>query len=81
MVILGKEAYKAARKMTNEKLEPMKQTFINIAKEKQNETEKCVYCNSITPYKKSDNINIRKYYVKGAGQLCITCFFETYGEI
>jgi len=46
-----------------------------------NEKEKCVYCNSITPYKKSDDISIRDYYVEGAGQLCITCFFETYGSI
>ena len=45
------------------------------------EKEKCVLCNSITSYKKSDNINIRKYYVEGVGQLCITCFFETYGCI
>lgn len=51
MVILGKEAYKAARKMTIKKLKPMKQVFLNIAK---NKKEKCVYCNSITPYNKHD---------------------------
>ena len=39
----------------------------------ENEIEKCVLCGDKTPYKKSDNINIRKHYVEGVGQLCPMC--------
>lgn len=40
---------------------------------KENETEYCVLCGDKTPYVKSDNINIRKYFVEGVGQLCPMC--------
>jgi len=40
-----------------------------------NEIEKCVLCGCPTPYKKSDDIKIRKHYVEGAGQLCSKCYY------
>jgi len=66
------------KRFTKEELKSLVEFFREHLEE---EKEKCVYCNSITPYKKSDDISIRDYYVEGAGQLCITCFFETYGGI
>jgi len=35
--------------------------------------EKCVLCGDKTPYVKADNINIRKHYIEGVGQLCSKC--------
>ena len=67
------------KKFTKEELESLVEFFRNHFKK--NETEKCVYCNSITPYKKSDDINIRKNYIEGAGQLCDECFIKIYGDI
>jgi len=40
--------------------------------------EKCVSCGEETPYKFSDSIFIRNYYVEGAGQLCQSCWNSTY---
>jgi hypothetical protein len=35
--------------------------------------EDCVLCGKKTPYLKSTNINFRRGYVEGAGQLCSDC--------
>ena len=40
----------------------------------QNTIETCVVCGKDTPYMFEDNINIRNFYVEGAGQLCKTCY-------
>lgn len=52
---------------------------IRIASDYQEVKEKCVYCGSITPYNKNDDISIRKNYIEGAGQLCDSCFIDIYG--
>ena len=36
--------------------------------------ENCVSCGEETPYKFSDNIYTRNWYVEGAGQLCKECW-------
>lgn len=45
---------------------------------KNNKMEKCVLCECITDVKKDIDINERKYYVQGAGQLCSECYKEIY---
>lgn len=42
------------------------------------EKENCVLCGVETPYLKKDEINSRKHYVEGAGQLCKKCHSEIY---
>jgi len=41
---------------------------------KASDYEPCVMCGEATPYRKSDNIDIRMNYVEGAGQLCEGCY-------
>ena len=54
----------------------------NYVKIKDNQSkEKCVYCGLITNYNKNDDINTRKNYIEGAGQLCDECFIKIYGSI
>lgn len=36
--------------------------------------EKCVCCHKIIYIDKKIPINIRKYYIEGAGQLCKVCY-------
>ena len=40
--------------------------------------ELCISCGKPTPYKKSDNIELRACYIEGAGQSCIDCFIPLY---
>ncbi len=40
--------------------------------------EKCVVCTTETPYTRYTHIDLRKYYVDGAGQLCKKCWIEIY---
>lgn len=40
--------------------------------------EKCVICGAETPYKFSDPIGKREYYVEGAGQTCVKCHRDLY---
>lgn len=40
--------------------------------------EFCIICGSETPYKKTDEISSRKYYIEGSGQLCEYCYFLIY---
>ena len=44
----------------------------------ESEYDKCQICGMETPYKKADNINVRKYYIEGAGQLCECCYKDVY---
>ena len=34
----------------------------------------CVSCGAETEYSKETHVNLRKYYVEGAGQLCEKCY-------
>lgn len=43
--------------------------------------EKCVSCGVDTPYKFSDNIFTRYWYVEGAGQLCKSCYNRIYEAV
>lgn len=45
---------------------------------KVDEKESCVLCGKTTSYLESENIDKRKYYVEGSGQLCEDCYTETY---
>lgn len=38
------------------------------------EKEKCVICGAETPYTIHDHVDLRYWYVEGAGQLCKSCF-------
>lgn len=40
--------------------------------------EKCVICHKNVKENKSTNIDKRKYYVQGAGQLCENCYKKLY---
>ena len=51
---------------------------INTENKKESEYDKCQICGMETPYKKTDNINVRKYYIEGAGQLCECCYKDVY---
>jgi hypothetical protein len=42
------------------------------------EKEKCVMCGRETPYTKNTHIDLREYYIEGAGQLCEKCYKEIY---
>jgi len=43
-----------------------------------NTIEKCILCEADTPYNKDTHIDVRNYYVEGAGQLCKSCYDKTY---
>ena len=49
---------------------------------KENELEKCIMpkCRKILPIRKDTPINLRKYYVRGAGQPCEDCYNEIYSN-
>ena len=38
------------------------------------EIERCVLCGKETGYMRSERIELRQYYIEGAGQLCKKCF-------
>ena len=40
--------------------------------------DKCVMCDTDTPYKQNTHIDLREHYVEGAGQLCRECWDKTY---
>lgn len=42
--------------------------------------EKCISCNIVLPVLKSTDINLRLFYVEGAGQMCHDCFNGTFPE-
>lgn len=43
------------------------------------EKEDCISCGVETPEYRSTNIYYRQYYIEGAGQLCKSCYNQTYG--
>ncbi len=43
-------------------------------------TEVCVTCGEETPYKQNTHIDLREHYVEGAGQLCKSCWDDTYNK-
>lgn len=67
-----KEVLKLAVKGNIYSIEKFKKTIA--------EYDKCVRCDTITPYKKSAPIQQRQGYVEGAGQLCGTCNTEIYAK-
>ena len=42
------------------------------------ETEKCVSCGAETTVPIDQHIDLRKYYIEGAGQLCEKCYKKIY---
>lgn len=44
------------------------------------EFERCVCCGKATTILKTRDVNRRKEYIEGAGQLCRQCFYEIYGK-
>jgi NMD protein affecting ribosome stability and mRNA decay len=48
--------------------------------EKNIETEKCVSCGIDTKIPVSLNVEVRSYYVEGAGQLCRDCYKKTFDK-
>lgn len=49
------------------------------AKHEPNSVEHCILCKCPTEYRFNDHIDLRNYYVEGAGQLCKDCYDTTYG--
>jgi hypothetical protein len=58
-------------------MKPLEKT--DKEKEELDEFERCVLCNSVTPYKRGDYIDLRNCYIEGGGQFCEACFVKTYG--
>lgn len=57
--------------------------ILNRIKELQtqrNKTERCVVCYVDTSIPLDMHIDLRLYYVEGAGQLCKTCYDKVYQE-
>lgn len=44
------------------------------------ETDKCVSCDEDTGVRKDMPVDVRLFYVEGAGQLCKKCWNKIYGE-
>ena len=44
------------------------------------EYDACVRCGNLTEYLKETPIDLRKYYVEGAGQTCKDCHKSVYGD-
>ena len=42
------------------------------------EKDSCVSCGTITQHNKLDHVDMRKYYIEGAGQMCYDCFMRVY---
>ena len=45
------------------------------------QTETCISCNKDTNIPVNLNIELREYYVEGAGQLCKNCYNKIYTKI
>tara|TARA_B100001123_G_scaffold373271_1_gene437748 strand:- start:2709 stop:2930 length:222 start_codon:yes stop_codon:yes gene_type:complete len=62
-------------KITGEEVEPINSyltTDLNV------ELDKCVICEVKTEYTKDVHIDFRNHYVEGCGQLCKSCWDNTY---
>ena len=42
--------------------------------------DKCVYCACETEYSVNEHIDLRMFYVEGAGQLCKECWDKIYDK-
>ena len=42
--------------------------------------DNCAACGNKTPYDEFDEVEVRFFYVEGAGQLCAKCYGEIYGN-
>jgi hypothetical protein len=42
------------------------------------EKDSCVVCGKETEYTKDTHIDLREYYIEGAGQLCEECYVSIY---
>ncbi len=42
--------------------------------------ENCVICNRKTKVKKATNVDKRRFYIDGVGQLCSECYFNVYSK-
>ena len=40
----------------------------------------CVNCGEEAPYWHTDHLDLRKFYVEGAGQLCSTCWEKIFDD-
>ena len=56
----------------------LRSTILPSSKHDPCEDDACVLCGGKTGYKRNDPIQQRAYYVEGAGQLCESCYRETY---
>ena len=45
-----------------------------------NNIERCVSCNTETPYSVDTHIDERQHYVEGSGQLCEECWDKIYNR-
>ena len=45
------------------------------------EYEKCILCSVETDIEKNKNIDGRKGYLEGAGQMCTNCFLDYYKKV
>ena len=45
-----------------------------------NEYDKCVVCDKETEYPVNQHIDMRRFYIEGAGQLCGVCYGDIYGR-
>lgn len=43
--------------------------------------ERCILCGRLTEILKNQPISERKYYMEGAGQLCLECYREVYAPV
>lgn len=50
-----------------------------MKEETKSTTEKCVSCDEQTNVPINENIELRAFYVEGAGQLCERCYNKAYG--
>jgi len=49
--------------------------------EKKVEMDSCVSCGTLTEYSINTPIDLRKYYIEGAGQTCEICYNRIYGPL
>jgi hypothetical protein len=55
-------------------------TNMKIIKVLKQETETCISCNKETHVPINLNIELREYYIEGAGQLCEKCYNKIYSK-
>lgn len=53
--------------------------FEKPSEEDSGEFEECVICGKVTLCRKNVHIELRDFYIEGAGQCCEECYVKTYG--